>query len=158
MGLTQSCYKEDTVEKHVTEIAPSILYTLHFICSSKPINKYEKSLEKVLYTEQWCQNESIWKTYINNALKEIEVEQGADRNPVKRATVNRLKIYTKVHGNIVIGNVKWYSSDVDVSVLNNKIHENDENFYEKGMYFIEPFWTTCIIPRYVVKSQIVNVD
>jgi hypothetical protein len=58
-----------------------------------------------------------------------------------------------------MGSVKWISKDIDVKLLDDKIKvNNDENLFEKGLYFVEPFWTTCIIPHLVVKDALVSID
>jgi len=150
MGSTQSCSKGESTQPQELVNPVSSLYNLHFMCATLPVIESEKPIEKILYAEEWCLNESVWRTYIQNAFREID--------PSKRARVNRLRIFTKVHGDIIIGNVKWVSSDIDIDALNENIRTNDENMFEKGLYFIEPYWSTCIVPHYVSKSRMVSVD
>ena len=159
MGQTASCYMTPQVE-HPDSVAPSsALYTLYFVCSTAHYCNHAPPIEKILYSENWCSSEWLWKTYILNALREIEQEQLSPITSAKRVKISRLKVITRVHGDLIMGTVKWISRDMNVKILDDKIKvNNEEGLFEKGLYFIEPFWTTCIIPHLVVKDNIVNID
>jgi len=154
MGATQSCASPPPVEKEEISAIPSVAYNLSFVCSTLPTFGEKTPIESILYAENWCSSEFLWKTYLNNAFKELY----AEKNEAKSTRISRLKIYTRVNGDLIIGNVKWISKDVDIHLLNQKIKIEDENFFERGMYFIEAFWTTTIIPYNVSKAPIVHIN
>jgi hypothetical protein len=125
---------------------------------SVPVNENENSLNKVLYAEAWCLNESLWRTYINNAFKEIEIEDPGSSSVGRKTRMSRLKVSTQIHGENILGTVKWIASDVDIDSLDRAIKVNNDNMFEKGLYFMEPFWTTAIFPHLITKALTVNID
>jgi hypothetical protein len=156
MGMTPSCFSKgvDTpVQKEEDPLPPSpMMYTLYFVSASIPVDTKYTAIDKIMYAESWCLSESLWRSYIQNALREVESD------PTKKVSISRLKIDTKVYGNNVVGKIKWIYKDIDIGPLNALIKTSDENLFEKGIYFIEPFWSTLIIPRSVKKCPVVSVD
>ena len=158
MGQKQSYQVANTAEQEQPAPSSLMLYTLHFVCSTMPINESEKPIDRILYAENWCLNESLWKTYITNAIKDIEIEQTGSSSPGKRTKLTRLRIYTKIHGEVVFGSVKWISNDVDIDMLDKRLKADNENMFEKGLYFIEAFWTTAIYPHMITKTPAIAID
>jgi hypothetical protein len=154
MGQTSSCYKTSQAEQSGSVAPSSALYTLYFVCSTDHYLNEAAPIQKILYSENWCSSEWLWNTYILNALREIEQEQLSLVENSKKIKISRLRVITRVHGDIVMGTVKWISRDVDIKILDDKIKVNSE----KGLYFVEPFWTTYIVPHLVIKDNSINID
>ena len=150
MGIRYSCNKKQVIEQPEPLLSASMLFNLHFISVVVPVGENVDPIEKIIHAEDWCLNESIWKTYILNALKEMI--------PNRKARIHRLKIHTRVNGDIILGNVKWVSNDMNISLFNERIKTNHEEFFEKGIYFIEPYWSTCIVPHLITKTRIITID
>jgi hypothetical protein len=151
MGQKQSCYKVQQPE----QIAPSShLYTLYFICTTLPVFKKDNPIDKILYAEDWCTQELVWRNYIQNAFREIEEQQLHTPNASKKLKISRMRVFTRVQGNVIMGSVRWISKDVDIVMLNETIKIDNLDLFEKGLYFVEPFWTTSIAPYLITKAAV----
>jgi len=157
MGQKQSCYRLELVKQIEDFSQPSFLYIMYFVCASLPTHERIDPIAKILYAENWCLNEGLWRNYIQNAFAEVESYIACSPSP-KKTKISRFKVHTRIHGDLIVGNVRWVSTNSDIDRLNDKIKSTEATFFEKGIHFIEPFWTTSIVPHLITKTAIAHVD
>ena len=154
MGLTQSCKKVPT-NLPESPVLPTLkaYYTLPFSCHTVPADKTHTPSEQVFYAERWCSNPILWRALIENAMSEIVYKSAHPSMNYSRVKINGLQIHTSINGDSIIGDIQWACRDINIDLLNDILEvKNNDELYEKGIHFAEPFWTTSIICTQITKE------
>jgi len=134
-------------------LAPKVYYTLPFSCHTVPADKTHTPSEHIFYAERWCSNPILWRALIENAMSEVVYRSLYPSANYPRVKINGLQIHTSINGDTISGSIKWGCRDINIDMLNDILEvKNNDELYEKGIHFAEPFWTTSIIAEKITKE------